>query len=180
MPSRLFLYYNERAIEGTVSTDSGANIRDGIKSINSQGLCNASFWSYIIKKFAIQPPKSAYTEAAKHPAVQYQRVPQDINQIKSVLAGGFPVIFGFTVYESFESEAMAKTGILNLPANGEQILGGHAVLASGFEDATQRIIVRNSWGTGWGLNGTGYYTMPYAYITNPNLASDLWTVSLVK
>jgi C1A family cysteine protease len=86
-------------------------------------------------------------------------------------------VFGFTVYESFEGDAVAKTGEVSMPGPSEKVLGGHAVVAVGYDDSTQRFIVRNSWGPGWGMGG--YFTIPYAYLTDSNLADDFWTVRLV-
>jgi C1A family cysteine protease len=97
--------------------------------------------------------------------------------MKGCLAAGYPFVFGFTVYESFESDAVAKTGVVEMPAPSEKVLGGHAVVAVGYDDSTQRFIVRNSWGPGWGMGG--YFTIPYAYLTDSNLADDFWTVHLV-
>ncbi len=99
-------------------------------------------------------------------------------QMKGCLASGYPFVFGFTVYESFESEDVAKTGVVPMPAHTEKVLGGHAVTAVGYDDAQQRFIVRNSWGTDWGMKG--YFTMPYAYLTDSNLADDFWTVRLIS
>ena len=103
VPSRLFIYYNERVIEGTVSQDSGAQIRDGIKSVAQQGVPAESDWPYDITKFAQKPPSKAYSDAALDKAVSYKRVVQTLAQLKSCLASGYPFVFGFTVYESFES-----------------------------------------------------------------------------
>jgi C1A family cysteine protease len=177
MPSRLFLYYNTRIIEGSVNEDSGASIRNTIKAIASSGMCPASKWPYVIKKFAVKPTVKAYAFAADHTAVDYQRLPQELSQLKGCLASGETFIFGFSVYDSFESEEVAKTGIVNLPQSNEQLLGGHAVMAVGYDDTKQRFIVRNSWGD-WGMNG--YFTMPYSYLTNDNLSDDFWTVKIVK
>ena len=171
--SRLFIYYNERRMEGTVKTDSGAQIRDGIKSVASDGTCPESMWPYNIGKFASKPWCWCYKNAAKDKVVQYLRV-NGLQEIKSCLAAGFPVIFGFTVYESFESQKVASTGILDMPGANESAVGGHAVLCVGYDDISQRVIVRNSWGADWGIQG--YFTMPYAYISNPSLADDMWTI----
>jgi C1A family cysteine protease len=179
MPSRLFLYYNERAIEGTVDTDSGAMIRDGIKSVSKQGVCPEDEWKYDISQFAQKPPDNCYTDAQSHQVTSYQRIPRVLNQMKGCLASGSPFVFGFTVYESFESDEVARTGVVPMPDIAkEQLQGGHAVLAVGYDDATQRFLVRNSWGEGWADGG--YFTMPYAYLTDRSLASDFWAVLQVE
>src|SRR5258707_2332431 len=176
-PSRLFIYYNERGIEGMIGTDSGAQIRDGMKSVGKQGACSETEWPYDISKFTVQPPASCYQDALQHRAIAYKRVNRDLQHMKSCLAEGYPFVFGFTVYESFESDAVAKTGIVPLPQPGEKVLGGHAVVAAGYDDSTQRFWVRNSWGSSWGQDG--YCTMPYTYLTHRGLASDFWTVRFV-
>jgi C1A family cysteine protease len=177
-PSRLFIYYNERDVEGTINEDSGAMIRDGIKSIAQLGVCDEKDWPYVISKFTNKAPASCYKDALDHQALSYQRVTQSLTQMKGCLASGFPFVFGFTVYESFESAAVAKTGDAPLPGQGEQVLGGHAVLAVGYDDSKQRFIVMNSWGTDWGKKG--FFTLPYAYLTDDNLAADFWTVRIVE
>ncbi|HVI41781.1 MAG TPA: C1 family peptidase [Anaerovoracaceae bacterium] len=177
-PSRLFIYYNERAIEGTVSQDSGAMIRDGIKSIAKQGVCPESMWKYDISKFAAKPTATCYTEGLKHPAVSYMRVNQTLRAMKSCLADGYPFVFGFTVYESFESQAVADTGVVPMPKANEEAIGGHAVMAVGYSVAKQAFLVRNSWGPSWGVGG--YFWMPFAYMTNSDLVNDIWTLRVVK
>ena len=177
-PSRLFIYYNERAMEGTIDTDSGAMIRDGMKSVHRLGVCTEDTWPYDIAKFTDRPSDDAYTEAKDHQALVYRRVTNRLHQMQACLAQGFPFVFGFTVYESFESEEVARTGEVPLPPRSEQVIGGHAVVAVGYDDASQRFIVRNSWGTGWGMDG--YCTMPYGYLTDPQLASDFWAIYTVE
>ncbi len=178
LPSRLFIYYNERVMEGTVNSDSGAMIRDGIKSIAKQGVCSEKQWPYTITKFTRKPTPACFKEAEKHQAVSYQRLVQTLTQLKGCLAAGYPFVFGFTVYESFESQTVAKTGVVPMPAASEQVLGGHAVLAVGYDNPSQRFTVMNSWGTDWGMHG--FFTIPYSYLTDTDLSSDFWTVRLVE
>lgn len=178
MPSRLFIYYNERLIEGTVKQDAGAEIRDGIKVIAQKGVCTEKTWPYTISKFKTAPSAKANTEALKHQAVSYKRVAQTVKDLQTALVAGYLVVFGFSVYESFESDEVAQTGVLNMPSAGEQMVGGHAVLLVGYDNTTQRWLVRNSWGSDWGQ--AGYFTMPFAYLTNTNLSDDFWTVTSIE
>jgi C1A family cysteine protease len=173
-PSRLWIYYQERVIEQTVSQDSGGQIRDGIKAVANLGVCPESDWPYDISTFAHTPPQKDYTDAVKDRAVTYQAVPQDLFALKSVLAKGAVIVFGFTVYESFESQQVAATGIVPMPSPAEKVVGGHAVVLVGYDDANDRFRVRNSWGTGWGQDG--YFEMPYLYVTSTSLASDFWVI----
>ncbi|HZY36621.1 MAG TPA: C1 family peptidase [Mucilaginibacter sp.] len=178
VPSRLFIYYNERVIENTVNSDGGAYIRDGLNSVNQQGVCSEDEWPYNISEFDQKPYQSCYQDAMKDIVSSYYSLSQNIYQMKSCLADGYPFIFGFTVYDSFESSAVSQTGIVNLPGGDESVVGGHAVVAVGYDDSQSRFIVRNSWGADWGMSG--YFTMPYAYLLDPNLASDFWTIRLVS
>ncbi len=177
-PSRLFIYYNERAMEGSVNSDSGAMIRDGIKSVGSQGVCPEPEWPYDINKFAQKPNATCYKDAKKFKALSYQRLIQDQNTMKGCLAEGFPFVFGISVYESFMSDEVAKTGKVPLPSTSEKMEGGHAILAMGYDDSTKMFKFRNSWSTGWGDGGYGY--IPYSYLTDDNLASDFWTIRTIS
>ncbi|HLW75830.1 MAG TPA: C1 family peptidase [Bryobacteraceae bacterium] len=177
-PSRLFIYYNERALEGTIASDSGAMLRDGIKTVAAQGACPEPMWPYVETNFAERPPAGCYKAGKAHPAVEYQRVAQNLGDMKACLASGFPFVFGFTVYESFESDAVAHTGVVTLPEATETSMGGHAVMAAGYDDASQRFLVRNSWGAEWGMGG--YFTIAYKYLTDSDLADDFWTIRVVK
>jgi len=177
-PSRLFIYYNERALEGTVATDSGAMLRDGIKAVADDGACPETMWPYVEGDFAEMPPAPCFKIGKLHPAVNYLRLSQDLGQMKACLAAGYPFVLGFTVYESFESDDVAHSGVVPMPGSSETSMGGHAVMAAGYDDASGRFLVRNSWGVEWGMGG--YFTIPYAYLTDDNLADDFWTIRLVK
>ena len=177
-PSRLFIYYNERSMEGTISSDSGAQIRDGIKSLAKQGVCPETDWPYNIAEFAIKPTTKAYSDAKKYIAVKYARVLQNLVQMKACLVNKIPFVVGISVYESFESAEVAKTGIVPMPDPSERLLGGHAVLAVGYDDSKQVFIMRNSWGTSWGQSG--YFSLPYTYLLDDNLAQDMWAINLVS
>lgn len=177
-PSRLFIYYNERAMEGTVSSDSGAMGRDGIKSLKNQGVCPESEWPYVLSSFTNKPGTRCYKDALTFESLTYKRVDDgSLGAIKAALNQKLPVSFGFTVYESFESEQVAKTGIVPMPAKSESVLGGHEVLIVGYDDSKSMVEVRNSWGAGWGDHG--YFWMPYQYVTS-KLASDFWVIDKVK
>jgi C1A family cysteine protease len=177
VPARLFVYYQERVLDGTVGQDSGAYLRDAAKVLATFGACPETDWPYDISTFTQKPTQHMIDDAAQHKAVSYARVSQDLAHLKACVAGGNPIMFGFTVYESFESQAVATTGIMPMPTKGERILGGHAVAIVGYDNAKRAFLVRNSWGPGWGDHG--YFWMPYLYATNSGLASDFWTVTVV-
>src|SRR5438477_32251 len=125
-----------------------------------------------------KPSSSCYREAAKHTAVSYQRLVQSLSQMQGCLASGYPFVFGFTVYESFETDTVARTGHVPMPLSGEHVLGGHAVCAVGYNTARRWFICRNSWGTSWGMRG--YFTLPLGYLTNADLSADFWTIRVVE
>jgi C1A family cysteine protease len=197
-PSRLFLYYNERVVEGSVWNDAGASLRDGIKVLNSQGICpevegdgtNPSWlWSYSDDaiKFRLQPSHQCYQDAVLHKALKYEAVPQTLEAIQTCLANGLPVVFGIEVFDSFESSQVASTGVVPMPdTSKESLLGGHALLLVGYlptaqvpggTDPNGYFVFRNSWSSAWAAGGYGY--IPYAYILDSTLTSDLWCVSLI-
>jgi len=171
--SRLFIYYNERLIEKKVSEDSGAMLRDGIKSLVSWGSCPEKIWPYNPSDFAKKPSTKCYAAAKKHCITSYHRL-DTLDEMKVCLASGYPFVFGFAVYESFQTTTVARTGKAPMPKPSEHMLGGHAVAAVGYNDTQKRFIVRNSWGADWGMNG--YFTMPYEYLASRNLSDDFWVI----
>jgi C1A family cysteine protease len=148
-------------------------LRDGIKALVKWGCCNETLWPYNIDDFTRKPPNRCYQAAKKRCIVSYHRL-ATLNEMKICLASGFPFVFGFAVYESFESSMIAKTGKVSMPGKNERMLGGHAVLAVGYNEREKRFLVRNSWGMNWGLSG--YFTMPYEYLESRNLSDDFWVV----
>ncbi|MBK8478795.1 MAG: C1 family peptidase [Opitutaceae bacterium] len=175
--SRLFVYYNERAMEGTINEDAGAAIRDGVKSLVKQGVCTEKKWPYVIGKFTAKPPIPCFKEALQHQVLSYHRI-VTLLEMRRCLAEGFPFVFGFTVYDAFESAGVERTGVLDLPRPAERALGGHAVMAVGYNESAKRFTIRNSWGSDWGLGG--YFTMPYAYLEDRNLSDDYWTLRAME
>lgn len=171
--SRLFIYYNERVIENTVSQDAGAQIRDGIKSLAQWGDCKEGNWSYVPGNVFVKPTDAAYAEGLNHRISTYMRL-ESLDDVKGCLNEGYPVSFGFTVFESFEGPSVAHTGMVPVPTMNEECLGGHAVLAVGYDDAKQCLIVRNSWGGTWGDHG--YFYLPYQFVTDRDLSDDYWTI----
>jgi C1A family cysteine protease len=176
--SRLFIYYYERLIEGTVNYDSGAYIRDGIKAGYTYGAPLENLWPYDISKFKSRPTNNAILDGTRRKVTLYQRI-ADHTGCLDALANGYPVIIGFDVYSSFETPSVARTGIMPYPnVRREQRLGGHAVLLVGYDKTRQVYIVRNSWGTGWG--DRGYFYMPFQVIQDTSMSSDFWIIKSVN
>jgi len=178
MPSRLFNYWCSGKLEGCETLDNGRHNRDAVKALAKWGVCREdSTWPYIQTRYAFQPTKEAFIEAEKNQSLIYRRVEQDLDQIRARLAMGYPVVFGFSVYSGFENDTY-RTGELSLPGKSERLIGGHAVLAIGYNNQTQKFLIRNSYGPEWGKKG--YFWMPYAYMEDEDLAADFWTIELVE
>jgi C1A family cysteine protease len=175
-PSRLFIYYFSRLLEGNVSEDSGAAIRDVLRSITAFGACNETSLPYDIDKFSDKPPTKCITSAKRHISkFQYLRVTQDILSLKTALASGYPVLCGIQVYDSFESDHCLRSGIVPMPdVQKEQLLGGHCVLLVGYDDTMKCFILQNSRGVSVGYGG--FFKIPYQYIVDSQLSNDFWTI----
>lgn len=176
--ARLQLYFDERFMEDTVASDAGAEIRDGFKTASSKGVAHEDLWPYDVTKFTVAPPQNIYDDAVKNLITQYRRVEIDTNSVKQAIAQGHPVVIGITLYESFESNEVARTGIVPMPLITEKTLGGHCMCVIGYGEKEGYFTVRNSWGEGWGDKGNCY--IPYDYIGNKYLGADYWTVEVVS
>lgn len=178
-PSRLFIYYGERKIEGTINRDSGAYGHDGFRILRKFGAPAEETWPYVVQNFRYQPSPTAYAEAAQHRITKYvhpglpisKTIHERTEAFKALLSNQQTIAFGFTVFESFESQTVAQSGIVPMPATTEKNIGGHEVLLIGYlRDYPGHGLVRNSWGTDWGLGG--YMLMPWQYICDPRYADD--------
>jgi C1A family cysteine protease len=175
-PSRLFIYYAERAMEGTVDADSGAMIRDGMKVIATIGSPPETDWPYDIAKFKQKPPAQAFSDALKYEAT-YGRVTQSAHSLQASVYFKRPVVFGFVVYESFET--IGPDGIMPMPnINTEQVMGGHATVVVGYKQINGHLYfeVRNSWSSSWG--DSGYFWAPAAFMISGDFCNDFWHVNL--
>lgn len=179
MPSRLKIYYDTRTIEHTIKTDAGAQLRDVMKVMAKNGVCDESLWPYVEAKFADQPPVAAVKASLQNVAIKYMRVDNTYpRQLQNALASAGPVMFGASLYTQFESDQAAKNGVIKMPKKTDKMLGGHGIAIWGYDQKAQMYIVRNSWGPDWG--DKGYCYMPFDYIHSNNLCDDFWCVELVK
>ncbi len=173
-PSEAFTYYGARVYEGTPHEDSGAQVREALRDLIWHGACPISAMPYVVGDYAVAPSATAKAAAALHKITTYHALEQNLNDMKACLAEGYPFVSGFTVYESFESSEVARTGKVPMPTMFEGVLGGHAVTTVGYDDTQQAFIVRNSWSVTWGDHG--YFYMPYKYWTSSRLSGDFWTI----
>ena len=178
-PSRLAIYYWERKIENSISSDSGASLSDGMTVLEQVGAPHETMWPYDVAKFDQDPTQNVYQDAALHKATQILSIDNtDIMQIKNCIHLGYPFVLGFTVFESFMNDSVAKTGVVPLPKSNEAELGGHAVKCISYDDYYKAVCCANSWGSNFGDHG--YIYLPYEYITNPDLCGDLWTAHFIN
>lgn len=188
--SRLFLYKATRSLMHS-SGDTGAFLRTTMGALVLFGTPPEEYWPYHAADFDREPPAFCYAFAQSYRAMSYYRLDPPgtsaaalLECIRKNLAAGLPSMFGFTVYSSIEQAA--STGKIPFPAEGDKILGGHAIAAVGYNDAlkianaaprgrksTGAILIRNSWGTGWGEKGYGW--LPYDYVRE-GIADDWWSL----
>jgi C1A family cysteine protease len=166
--SAMWLYYNERAAQGTIKQDSGSTLSEGFSVLAQKGIATDASDAYDITKFKLKPTAAADATAAANRISEPVQI-SGLDDVKAQLAAGYDVSFGFTVYASFRN--IKADGVMPMPASGEATLGGHAVTAVGYDDAKKVVIVRNSWSATWG--DKGYFYMPYAAFQRD--ADDMWS-----
>ena len=176
MYSRLFAYYNYRKSINAINEDTGADIRAAIKKVYDEGCCYASTWPYDEKKWNVAPPAKCFEEAKEHKIIKYYNL-RTLDEKISCIASGYGFIFGFTVFSSFESDTVAKTGIVPMPQRNEDFLGGHAVYAVGYDLNKKMFKVQNSWSENWGQKG--FFWMPFEYMTSQFLSMDFYTIRTI-
>jgi C1A family cysteine protease len=176
--SVLFTYYNARKIYGNTGEDSGSTIRDGIKGLVTYGASIQSLWDFNPNNVIVEPSKAAYVDAKQHLVTKYESIAQDETLIKQVLAFEGPIVLGISIYGSFETDEVAKTGIVPMPKDGEKLFGRHCVVLVGYDDDKKLFKLRNSWSKNWGDGG--YFYLPYEYILDSYLAQDFWLISEVS
>lgn len=171
--SRLFIYYNCRAIDGDVNQDQGTQIRSGVLAVVRQGICEETLWPYVQQNLYPKPSTASYSQASSHKIKAGYKIDHtSLMDQKICLSNGYPYLIGISVYSSFEN--VGSDGIIPMPKASEQLLGGHCLCVVGYDDSTRRFTIANSWGSSWG--DKGYCYIPYSYLINPGLASDFWTV----
>ena len=182
--SRLFLYKVTRSLLGWKG-DTGGYLRTTMKALVMTGVPPEQYWPYVVSKFDEEPTPFLYALGDNYEALKYYRLdpagstPAEVlANVKAQLAAGLPSMFGFTVYSSIPPLGDGK-GEIPFPGSGDKVEGGHAVLAVGYDDARKigtskgALLIRNSWGTGWGEAGYGW--LPYDYILR-GLANDFWAM----
>jgi uncharacterized tellurite resistance protein B-like protein len=178
--SRLFIYYNARALEGQEGRDEGTTLGSVIESLRANGACAESTWPFDEGLVNEPPADTAFEEAAQFLIEECEQVTTDLDSWKSALAAGNPIIFGIKLFASFDKHK--KPGAVPMPTGsetGRESHGGHAMLCVGYSDADEVFIIRNSWGPSWG--DKGYCYMPYAYVMNAELNfGDNWIIKRVE
>jgi C1A family cysteine protease len=176
--SRLFIYYNARALDGRTRHDEGTYLSHCVKVVRKYGACSEETWPFTLRKIKAKPPKSAYQEAVRFRIEDAAAVEVDLDTMRSCLAEGYPFVFGLQLFESFNG-AGGNGGLVSMPdPDNEKHNGGHAMLCVGYSDPDRVFIIRNSWGEEWG--DEGYCYVPYDYMADPNFNHDCWVIRQVR
>lgn len=171
--SRLFIYFNQREVEGDVAHDRGAKIRVGISVLKHKDTCCEETWPYVPASVLARPAPEAYHEARFHRIDQAHYIPVNLHAMRHCLAEGYPFVFGLQLFSSIRDSH--PHGRIAMPDESrERRYGRHAMLCVGYSQPDGVFLVRNSWGTDWGDGG--YCYIPYPYMVEPGYADSLWTI----
>tara|TARA_B110000208_G_C11799546_1_gene441260 strand:- start:2051 stop:2863 length:813 start_codon:yes stop_codon:yes gene_type:complete len=174
IPSKLFLYFNQRLLKHTQEFDCGSSIRDGLSILDKIGICSEVVYPYDISLIYDKPSDEIYEEASHNKGIEYYKIKPIITNIKTLLQDSIPIIFGFGIYSSFENQVSDNGFTIKIPQENEKFIGGSCGVCVGFNDEKQAFIIMNSKGVEWG--DKGYFYMPYLYLTNNNLCSNFWII----
>jgi C1A family cysteine protease len=177
-PSRLFIYFNERVAAHLVDRDAPVSLRDGYRTIAKIGACPERMWPYQPRRFKRRPTADCYEAATRHKAIAYFRIRRRLSDLRACLADRFPFVFGMAVHKSMLHRPTRHTGVVSVPTRHDKLVGGHAVMAVGYDHPKRQLIIRNSWGLGWGDRGYGY--LPYQFLMSAALSWDFWTMRRVS
>jgi C1A family cysteine protease len=177
--SRAFIYYESRELEGTEDQDPGCMIRSAVSVVARQGVPTEESFPYDPAVYDVAPPFPVVEEASQYQVTSYLKLePTNLEELLNCIADGYPFTIGMSVFESFDTDEVQETGVVPIPEPGEQMLGGHAMLTVGYDQEAKLFLVRNSWGTEWGVNG--HCSIPFEYMTNGLYASDFWTLRAIE
>lgn len=157
--SRMFLYYNARYLDGILPLDAGTDIRTGLRAGYYYGICLEELWPYVPANLNSEPPPAAYEEAQNHVITEYWSLAGN-QEIRQAINTNRPVVIGSHIYSGFLTVDSANPTI-PMPAAGDYYEGGHAMVIVGYDISDQRFLVKNSFGTNWGM--AGYCWMPFDY-----------------
>jgi C1A family cysteine protease len=177
-PSRLFIYFNERVVANVVDRDAPVSLRDGYRTIAKVGACPERMWPYEPRRFKRPPTAGCYEAATRHKAIEYFRIRRLLSHLRGCLAERFPFVFGLAVHKSMFHRPTRQTGVVSVPSRHDKVVGGHAVMAVGYDHSKRQLIFRNSWGQAWGDRGYGY--LPYQFLMSATLSWDFWTMRRVS
>lgn len=166
------MYYNAREEEQTTNVDEGVYIRDALKALDHNGVCEERPWPYNTSMSRVKPPTECYQNARQYRIKRYYRLVNK-EDILDALSNDHPVVAGLVMYSSFE-RITESNPVLNIPADDEQQLGAHAVLFVGYDLEKQQILVRNSFGPKWGEQG--HFWVPFAYLDRD--LTDAWVFDI--
>jgi hypothetical protein len=157
-----YLYYMGVQRSAKPPSSSGVSVKSITLALDLDGQPLESSWTYLP---ALPNPLSnwkppVFTEVFKR---KLESKAFSIEKLMSTLDSDVSGILVVKISQAFYSPD--QEGFVDSPA-GDRDTGTHAVVALGHgrRGTTPVILVRNSWGTDWGVNGYGWLTADYLTI----------------